>query len=102
MTGAEARRRALDSPRRRHRARVAAELAELGRLHGDALLGISELLLERGQFLGCRRGSHAKHLRAVRGGAGHGIHNNWAAALNAGWYQKQASGKCWALQITAR
>ena len=31
-------------------------------------------------------------LYVVRGGAGHGIHKTWAAALNAGWYQKQAFG----------
>ena len=33
-------------------------------------------------------------LYVVRGGAGHGIHKTWAAALNAGWYQKQAFGNC--------
>ena len=31
---------------------------------------------------------------AVRGGAGHGLHTTWSAALNAGWYQKQAFGNC--------
>ena len=33
-------------------------------------------------------------LYVVRGGAGHGIHKTFAAALNAGWYQKQAFGNC--------
>ena len=27
---------------------------------------------------------------AVRGGAGHGIHKTWAAALNAGWSAARA------------